>query len=352
MKARFIVLILLSCFIKQVYADVESITINYQTGYVDGVPLPGDLASLIFTTEIGRTIAQILELNISAQASSVNTIAPEDTTHPCQKWAQISIVLTALFKSNNTGECNDYARSAIRAGFHDAGTWSSTLAAVGQDYGGADGSIYLFGEMNRPENSGLEAVVNTLGRLAKTSGVGVADMIQFAAAHAVVTCPLGPRMRTFIGRKEATQAAPDGLLPSATSDAETLLRLFFDKNIGPTDLTALVGAHSVSKQFSFNTTRAGESQDSTPGVWDTKFYEDTIRSDFSTGSGILTFPSDKALSLYGPLQAEWNGYVVRQEDWIEHFSRAYIRLSLAGVNQIQGMIECTDALPLPVISFP
>ncbi|KAH6669834.1 ligninase LG6 precursor [Halenospora varia] len=352
MKPMLTILLLFSCYIKQVYTDVDGIIIDYQTGYVDGVPLPGDLASLVFTTDVGRTIAQILQLNISAQGSSVDTVDPEDTTHPCQKWAQISTILTGLFKSNTSGECNDSARAAIRAGFHDAGAWSSTLAAAGQDYGGADGSIYLFGETSRPSNRGLEAVANTLGQLAKKSEVRVADMIQFAAAHAVVTCPLGPRMRTFIGRKEATQAAPDGLLPSATSDAETLLELFFDKNIGPIDLIALVGAHSVSRQFSFNTTRAGESQDSTPGVWDTNFYEDTIRSDFNAGSGILTFPSDKALSLYGPLQAEWNGYAVRQEDWTEHFSRAYLRLSLAGVNQIQEMIECTDALPLPITSFP
>jgi hypothetical protein len=254
--------------------------------------------------------------------------------------SQISDTLTSLFKNATTEECTSDARAAVRAGFHDAGTWSSSLALSGQDYGGADGSIYLFGETSRPENHGLERIVNVLGRLAEEKDVGVADMFQFAAAHAVVTCPLGPRMRTFIGRRDAKQAAPDGLLPSANADAETNLALFFDKNIGPIDLIALVGAHSVSTQSSFNTTRAGEAQDATPGIWDTKFYEDTIRSDFNEGSGILTFPSDKALSLYGPLQNEWNGYVVRQSDWIEHFSRAYLRLSLAGVKQIQDMIEC------------
>lgn len=176
--------------------------------------------------------------------------------------------------------------------------------------------------------------------MAQNYGVGVADMLQFAAAHATVTCPLGPRMRTFVGRKEATQAAPDGLLPSATSDAQTLLDLFHDKNIGPLDLVALVGAHSVSKQFSFDVTRPGDPQDLTPGVWDLRFYRDTISSDYNTGTGILTFPSDKALSLWGPLQEEWNAYVVGLNDWREHYSRAYLRLSLTGVNHIQDMTEC------------
>ncbi|CAG8973950.1 hypothetical protein HYALB_00007479 [Hymenoscyphus albidus] len=266
--------------------------------------------------------------------------------------AGISVKLTELFQNTTTKECTNDARAAIRAGFHDAGTWSKTLASTGQDFGGADGSIYLFGETTRAENNGLQGIVNRLGQLAKDSAVEVADMIQFAAAHATVTCPLGPRMRTFVGRKDATKPSPDGLLPSATSDAQTLLDLFFDKNIGPLDLVALVGAHSVSRQFTFNSTRAGENQDSTPGVWDTKFYEDTIRSDFNAGHGVLTFPSDKALSLHGPLQEEWNGYAVRQNDWVEHFSRAYIRLSLTGVNNIHNLTECTDALPLPVITFP
>lgn len=117
-------------------------------------------------------------------------------------------------------------------------------------------------------------------------------------------------MRTFVGRKDAFQPAPDGLLPSAVADAETNLALFLDKEIGPLDLIALVGAHTVSRQFHFNSTRAGEFQDSTPGVWDVKFYEDTIRSDFNEGAGILTFPSDKSLSLYGPVQDEWNAYGV------------------------------------------
>jgi len=252
----------------------------------------------------------------------------------------ISITLTRAFRNITTGECTESARAAIRAGFHDAGSWSDKLAAQGQDYGGADGSLYLYGESTRSENNGLQEITATLGALAQKHHVGVADMLQFAAAHATVTCPLGPRMRTFIGRNDGTKPAPDGLLPSALASAEVNIALFADKRIGPLDLVALLGAHSVSRQSFFNTTVAGQSQDSTPGVWDTNFYEDTIRSEFNSGAGITTFPSDKAISLYGPLQEEWNGYVRRQSDWNEHFSRAYLRLSITGVNNIQDMVEC------------
>lgn len=75
-----------------------------------------------------------------------------------------------------------------------AGTWSLPLAESGQDFGGADGSLYLFGEWLRAENDGMEDNIQTIGQLAQANNVGVADMIQFAAAHAVVTCPLGPRV--------------------------------------------------------------------------------------------------------------------------------------------------------------
>lgn len=96
------------------------------------------------------------------------------------------------------------ARAAIRLGFHDAGTWSSKLAAAGQDFGGADGSFVLFNEITRAENRGLELITlfaMTMRAKYKSSGVNLGDLIQFMATHAVVTCPLGPRVRTFIGRK-------------------------------------------------------------------------------------------------------------------------------------------------------
>ena len=90
-----------------------------------------------------------------------------------------------------TLRCNDLARAAIRLGFHDAGTWSSSLAAAGQDFGGADGSIALSGtEVNRPENNGLQAIIKQMISWQKTFGVPMADLIQFAAVHAVVTLSL------------------------------------------------------------------------------------------------------------------------------------------------------------------
>jgi hypothetical protein len=63
--------------------------VNYTTGYVQGVPLPGDLyveGGVNFTTEIGQMIGSILELNNSGRDTSNATIAPDDTTNPCFIW--------------------------------------------------------------------------------------------------------------------------------------------------------------------------------------------------------------------------------------------------------------------------
>jgi len=223
------------------------------------------------------------------------------------------------------------------------------LLTIPSSFGGADGSLFLFNEAHeRAENNGLQAISDLLGSLAAQFDVGVGDMFQFAAAHATATCPLGPRIRTWVGRPDATQASPPNLLPAAEgvgSDSTTLMALFLDKGIPALDLVALVGSHSVSKQFFYDTTRAGLSQDETPGVWDTKFYDDTINSEFPIPGtpAMVTFDSDKNLSQDPALTQEWNGYAASQNDWVEHFSRAYLRLSLVGVPNINDLIECESS---------
>jgi hypothetical protein len=116
------------------------------------------------------------------------------------------------------------------------------------------------------DNNGLQSIANQALLWSKLFGVGVADIIQFGAAHAVVTCPLGPRTRVFVGRKDSKQAAPQGLMPSVTMSADDIISLFEDKTIQPHDLAALLGAHSTSQQFVTDKTKAGFGQDSTPGV--------------------------------------------------------------------------------------
>lgn len=106
-------------------------------------------------------------------------------------WQQISKDLNAAFLDN--GQCNDNARASIRYAFHDAGPYSKKSPFTAPAGGGADGSLLLnAGEIGRGENGGLETYNTFIGnkltqyRSQFGSGVGAADLIQFASRYVVL----------------------------------------------------------------------------------------------------------------------------------------------------------------------
>lgn len=96
-------------------------------------------------------------------------------------WGRVNADLNPLFMVGN--QCNDLARAAIRAIFHDCGTWDTTQGFSG----GCDGSLILGVnpdiELNRAENRGLQTISKALKDLAAKHGVSVADMIVFAGSE-------------------------------------------------------------------------------------------------------------------------------------------------------------------------
>lgn len=178
--------------------------------------------------------------------------------------------------------------------------------------------------MLRTENNGLQTIAAQMQVWYDTYasyGISMADLIQFAANVAVVVCPLGPRTRTFVGRADNSSASPEGLLPSAASDAATLVELFQNKTIGPHGLVALVGAHTTSVQFHNDLANAGVPQDSSPGVWDVRFYPETLETPVE---GVFTFASDLALSTATGTADEWIDFSYQtdaQADWNEVSAR-------------------------------
>jgi hypothetical protein len=205
-------------------------------------------------------------------------------------WAQVSKDLTSMFVAAN-GQCTDDARAAVRATFHDCGTWNTAQGTTG----GCDGSLILSAAENaRSSNKGLQDISAKLKALATERGVGVADMIAFAGTHATVSCPLGPTVKILIGRKDSSNAAPDeNLLPaSANLTAAEIIPIMADKGFSAADTVALVGAHSSSRQFNTDVAAAGTPQDRTPGIWDVDFYSDTT----AKPPGVFVFPSDASLA--------------------------------------------------------
>lgn len=252
-------------------------------------------------------------------------------------WSQISQELTAKFLTG--GQCNPDARAAIRAVFHDCGAWNKAAGTTA----GCDGSLVLAGELDLPENNGLRPIAEYLQSIATKYGVSVADTIVFAGSHAIVTCPGGPRVPTFIGRKDSTKRAPPGLLPDVNASAESLFQLFADKGFDARDLAALLGAHSTSNQFHFDETNGhgGLPQDSTPGIWDVKYYAETTKPP----PGVLVLPSDAKLAAHKTVGKEFKGFVGNQGKWTGKFSDAMAKMELFGSNGSGGMVDCTNVLP-------
>ncbi|KAL1645933.1 hypothetical protein SLS61_008044 [Didymella pomorum] len=313
--------------------------------------LIGDLRTLKDSqlTPVGKDIKAILLDQLDAESSVIDNSIPAGSLGSsackadlCCVWKWISYEMTSKF-NGTSGRCNKFARQAVRLGFHDAGVWSNTSS-----YGGADGSILLSDEISRADNNGLAAIATQMQTWYKKYspyGVGMADLIQMGANVATVVCPLGPRIRSFVGRKDNSRTGPTGLLPGHTDPADTLIKLFAAKTIDAHDLVALVGAHTTSQQHFVDTAREGDPQDSTPGIWDVKFYPETTGS---AAPRVLKFASDIALSRDPRSAGEWKEFSSPsngQDHWNEDYAKAYTRLSLLGVNNINDLKECTKVLP-------
>lgn len=298
------------------------------------VELIGDLVQGAYSPE-GQAIKGILQGFGIAVADKTSYTAPGALDSvACKKdklcmWKYLADEMYALFADSEG--CTDLARGAIRLGFHDAGAWDRK-----SPNGGADGSILLApGELGRDENLGLEtigSVTTDWYNKYKPYGAGMADIIQLGANVGVVACPDGPRIRTFIGRKDSSVPAPDGKLPSVNANAQSLIDLFAAKTFTATDLVALVGAHTASKQRFVDPSRAGYAQDTTPHYWDTDYYLQTLNAakgikatpaangatvtvvevadetddnDGPSTTDVFVFQSDKNLALYSKTKIQW-----------------------------------------------
>lgn len=301
----------------------------------DSKELIGDLLNLTDSqlTPVGRSVKNIITDNGEDGQSreAYPNVPPRDTPQcaadTCCIWNYISADMASKFRGPS-GRCTDLARQAVRIGFHDAAGWSKATGPLG----GADGSIVLAAEeMTRLPNRGLEDIVAQMKDWFdeyNEYGASMADLIQMASTTATVVCPLGPRVRSFVGRKDSSVPAPDGLLPSPFASADNLISLFRNMTIEPHGLTALLGAHTTSQQKFVDPARAGDPQDSTPGVWDVLYYKQTL--DSNAPKRVFKFPSDINLSndpriatefkeFAGPGgQQHWNGVRV-SSSYLSHW---------------------------------
>ncbi|ORY61777.1 heme peroxidase [Pseudomassariella vexata] len=307
--------------------------------------LLGDVAGGSLSA-VGQTIKSILQGMASAVAD-LNTYktpgrlgSDSCDRDQCCVWKYIADDMSQAFTDSKG--CSSLARGAIRLGFHDAATWDKHSS-----HGGADGSILLSDEISRFENRGLEEIAAQMKKWFdkyKKYKVGMADLIQMGATVATVSCPGGPRIKTYVGRKDESRAGPTGMLPSPLQSAQALIDLFQAKTFTASDLVTLVGAHTVSRQNFVDPDRKNAPQDSTPGVWDNKFYSQTLGND---NSSILIFPSDKKLATFSQTEGQWKAFAGNggQQQWSAAFAQSYFRMSMLGVKNMNSLTDCTKVLP-------
>lgn len=305
----------------------------------DSTELLGDLVTLPDSqlTLEGSEIKQILLGKGFPQSDAAYGYVPPLRSAECAKdtccvWKYIADDMVAVFRGHS-GRCTKWARGAIRLGFHDAGGWSKDTAAQG---GGADGSIVLNDiELTLDENNGLQPIAGKMREWYDKwhvqqgfTSVTMSDLIQMGANIATVVCPLGPRIKSYVGREDSSVQNPR-LLPNPFQPADELIEMFENKTIKPHGLAALLGSHTTSQQFFVDESRAGDPQDSTPGVWDVLFYAQTLDAGATPApERVFMFQSDVALARHPKTTDEWKEFAGPggQKHWNE--VRAISRVSL------------------------
>ncbi|KAH7364132.1 heme peroxidase [Rhexocercosporidium sp. MPI-PUGE-AT-0058] len=261
-------------------------------------------------------------------------------------WTSIVTEMSALFIDNSTtpSQCNDDARAAIRAAFHDCGTWDKSQGSTG----GCDGSLIVAGEaFGRPENNGLQGISNKLLVMQQkyttpSNPFSVADMLQMATSVATLMCLGGPKVPTFVGRKDSAAPKPHDKLPDAHGSGDSLFALFQAKGFTANELAALLGAHSASKAFNQPDIVFGTSKDDTPGIWDVHYYSNTLKPVV----GMASFQADFNLASYPVVGKEFNGFVNSAGKWNSAYANSMAKMALLGVpGGRNNLIDCTGVLP-------
>lgn len=62
-------------------------------------------------------------------------------------------------------------------------------------------------------NAGIDEIVGDLQPFADAHGISYGDVIQFGSSVGLSLCPGAPIVKTFVGRPNATAAAPDNTVP-------------------------------------------------------------------------------------------------------------------------------------------
>ncbi|KAJ7803221.1 heme peroxidase [Mycena leptocephala] len=258
------------------------------------------------------------------------------------------------------GECGRNQRLPLT--FHDAIGISPLMTLQGQfGGGGADGSIMAHSDVETKyhANTGVDEIIDRQRPFAITHQVSFGDFIQFAGAVAVSNCPGSPRLEFLAGRGNTSQAAPDGLVPEPFDSADKIVARFADAGFAPTEIVDLLASHTVAAQDNVDTTFKGHPFDSTPGVFDTQFFIETLLIGTAfpgNGSnqgevesplpGEFRLQSDFELARDPRTACEWQSFVNNQNLMATKFRAAMSKMAILGQSRFL-LTDCSEVIPTP-----
>ncbi|RPD72078.1 heme peroxidase, partial [Lentinus tigrinus ALCF2SS1-7] len=210
--------------------------------------------------------------------------------------------------------------------------------------GGADGWTILFSETetNFHANLGtddrcttettadLYVFLNSLSLDVHT--VDIRCSIQFAGAIGIAQCPGVPQLGFMFGRKDAAQAAPNGLVPEPFDTVDSILPRMLDVGFHDFQVVWLLSAHIVAAADRVDDIIPRTPFDSTPEIFDTQFFIETqLRGQTFPGQGGIQgevmshLHSDMCLQSYHLLardsrtSCEWQSFTNDREKFPETF---------------------------------
>ncbi|KAJ7734165.1 manganese peroxidase 1 [Mycena maculata] len=256
------------------------------------------------------------------------------------------------------GECGDAAHTALRVSFHDAIGFSNTNKSFGT---GADGSIFIFGEteLSFAANLGIADAFNLETSFIAKHDISVADFIQFSAAVSLTQCPGILRPTFMFGRVDATAPAPDGTVPEPFQTVTEILDRMADAGLSAADTVALLASHSIAGADDIDPTIQGVPFDSTPSVFDTQFFIETLLKGtlfpgtagnqgevMSPIAGELRLESDFELARDPRTACLWQANVNNQAHMALAFQQAFAKMQVLG-QDVSKMVDCSEVIPIP-----
>jgi L-ascorbate peroxidase len=208
----------------------------------------------------------------------------------------------------------EHAPAHLRLAFHDAGTYD-----VKTNTGGAHGTVHLAEELQRGDNTGWgQPCIALLAEVKATyPTISWADLIALGGAAAVQKSG-GPVIEVGLGRTDGTEPAPRNRLPAGYEGAALLKTMFTRMGLGPRELVALSGAHTLG----FTQRRPF-----TPHPW---AFSNAYFTQLLSQPGLLN--TDTALVDDPDLRPYVERYATNEQSFRSDFADAFRRLTWLGNN--------------------